>query len=230
MPRLPRIAFANTPHHITQRGHRGNDVFFTRADRVDYLSTLVACKAELDLRLYAYCLMTNHVHFVIDPGEDPKRISQLMHRLASRHARRLNKAHGWSGSIWESRFHSSPIDTERYLLTCGRYVDLNPVRAQLVQQPEAYEWSSYRTRAGLAECSWLDSDPALEALAISQTARAAAYRELAAIPIDDDDLERIRAGSVGNRLTGDESFELEIQIREGIDLGRQRRRRQRHSK
>jgi putative transposase len=223
MPRRPRMVFANTPHHITQRGHRGGDVFFSRDDRLDYLGTLIRSKRELEVRLFAYCLMSNHVHLVVDPGDDRRTLSELMRRLASRHARRLNRVHEWKGSLWSSRFHSSPIDTERYLLTCGRYVDMNPVRANLVPVPEAYEWSSYRARAGLVRCSWIDVDPALAGLAMTPTARAIVYRELIGAPIPDADLAKIRAASLGNHLTGDTDFESRIEERERIVVKRRSR-------
>jgi putative transposase len=146
MPRRARIAFANIPHHIVQRGHCRKDVFLSDFDCVDYLATLAECREALQLKVFAYCLMSNHVHLIVDPGDDANTISALMKRLAGRHARRLNLRNSWSGSIWESRFKCSPIETDRYLLTCGRYVDLNPVRAGIVSSPEDFPWSSYRAR------------------------------------------------------------------------------------
>jgi putative transposase len=129
-----------------------------------------------------------------------------MQRLATRHSRRLNHAHGWSGSVWDGRFHCSPIDTERYLLTCGRYVDQNPVRAKMVATPDAYPWSSYRARAGSVTSPLLDPDPALEALAGTPSRRFEIYRELASAPLPENDLEMIRGASQRNQLTGDEPF------------------------
>src|SRR4051812_33832740 len=103
MPRRARIVFANTPHHIVQRGHCRKDVFLCDFDRTDYLATLAECRAALHLKVFAYCLMSNHVHLIVDPCEDPANLSVLMKRLAGRHARRLNLRNSWSGSIWESR-------------------------------------------------------------------------------------------------------------------------------
>jgi putative transposase len=167
MPRISRVAFAGFPHHIYQRGHRQQQVFFCGADREDYLLTLAECRESLAMRIYAYCLMDNHVHLIIDPGESGANLSKAMKRLAGRHSRRMNAMHGWRGSLWESRFKCSPIQTDRYLLTCGRYIDLNPVRARMVDRPQDYSWSSYRSRAGIETCPWLDADPAIEALAKS---------------------------------------------------------------
>ena len=206
MPRKPRIAFENLPHHIVQRGHSRRDVFFGDFDRTDYLNTLAECREALGLKIYGYCLMSNHVHLLVDPGAKASNISVLMKWLAGRHARRVNLRNSWSGSLWESRFKCSPIDTDRYLLTCGRYVDLNPVRAGLVQAPEDYAWSSYRARIGMTPCKWLDLDPAIEALAETNARRCERYREIAGEPIDDEDLSIIRGASNRNQLTGSNYF------------------------
>ncbi|MEO8016964.1 MAG: transposase [Pseudomonadota bacterium] len=218
MPRRTRIAIAYFPHHIVQRGHRRADVFFSDLDRADYLNTLVECRSAMGLKVYAYCLMSNHVHLVVDPGADSSGISRLMKRLAGRHARRLNTIHGWSGALWESRFKCSPIDTDRYLLACGRYVDLNPVRAKIVSTPEEYSWSSYRARAGLAECPFLDPDPSLLALAHTEDRRAACYRQIAAMPFDESDLRLIRGQLQRNQLTGDDQFVQTVLRHAGIHV------------
>jgi len=133
MPRRARIAFAGYPHHIVQRGHNRDAVFFSEFDRMDYLATLQECREEFALKIYGYCLMTNHVHLIVDPGDRAGNLSSAMKRLAGRHSRRMNRLLDRSGAFWERRFHCSPIETNRYLLTCGRYVDQNPVRAGLVK-------------------------------------------------------------------------------------------------
>jgi putative transposase len=206
MPRRARISFANLPHHIVQRGHCRKDVFLCDFDRIDYLATLAECREAMRLKLFAYCLMSNHVHLIVDPGDDATNISALMKRLAGRHARRLNLRNSWSGSIWESRFKCSPIETDRYLLTCGRYVDLNPVRASIVATPEEFAWSSYRARAGLNVCSWLDPDPAIDSLADTEAQRCARYRKLVLEAIDEDELALIRGALRRNQLTATKAF------------------------
>ena len=229
MPRRARIVLPGYPHHVTQRGHRQHAVFFSEYDRHDYLETLRECREVFGLKVYAWCLMTNHVHLMVDPGERPGNLSHLMKRLAGRHSRRLNRLHGWSGSLWEGRFHSSPIDTDRYLLACGRYIDQNPVRARLVDRIEDYRWSSYRARAGLIECEWLDVDPALADLAINTGRRFEAYRRLAAEPLPQEDLDMIRGASQRNQLTGTEDFAAAVHDEFGVEVstrkpGRPRKR------
>jgi putative transposase len=171
--------------------------------------------------------MSNHVHLVVDPGDDGRNISATMKRLAGRHARRLNRRNSWSGALWESRFKCSPIDTGRYLLTCGRYVDLNPVRAGLVSSPAAYAWSSYRARAGLTSCAWLDPDPSIEALANTPARRQLRYRELAGEAIDEDDVELIRSAVRRNQLTGADDFVEKVKRDEGLSVPHQTRGRPR---
>jgi putative transposase len=218
MPRRGRIAFANLPHHIVQRGHCRKDVFLCDSDRVDYLATLAECRETLRLKVFAYCLMSNHVHLIVDPGDDAANISLLMKRLAGRHARRLNLRNSWSGSLWGSRFRCSPIDTDGYLLTCGRYVDLNPVRAGIVLVPEAYAWSSYRARAGISPCEWLDGDPAIQALAETDARRRECYRAIAGKPFDEGDLALIRSASHRNQLTGVSDFIERVAADSGVHV------------
>ncbi len=218
MPRRARIAIPHLPHHVIQRGHRRNAVFFSDSDRVDYLGTLAECRANFGLLVYAYCLMDNHVHLIVDPRDDPSHLSSMMKRLAGRHTRRLNAARGWSGSLWESRFKCSPIDSQAYLLACGRYVDQNPVRARMVSAPYEYPWSSYRARAGHIESPLLDLDPALDALSPRRARRFEMYRALAALPVPDDDLALIRGASQRNQLTGDGGFTSEILNEHGIEV------------
>jgi putative transposase len=216
MPRRARIAFPELPHHIIHRGHRRNPVFFCDSDRVDYLGTLAECRARLGVEVYAYCLMDNHVHLVVNPRDDASRLSVLMQRLAGRHTRRLNAARGWTGSTWESRFKCSPIESERYLLTCGRYVDQNPVRARMVERPGDFAWSSFRARVGEMGCPFLDPDPAVLALSPRAERRVEMYRALADVPLPAADLELIRAASQRNQLTGDECFVASVASQKGV--------------
>jgi putative transposase len=211
MPRRNRIAIAHYPHHIVQRGHNHRAVFVTEGDRLAYLDTLREFRAELGLKIYGYCLMTNHVHLVVDPGAEPKNLSSLMKRLAGRHTRRINQLQRWSGTSWEGRFKCSPIESDSYLLACTRYIDLNPVRANLVGRPEDYPWSSYRARIGLVDCDWLDQDPCYIALSPSEQRRRERYREFVELGIDDNELKFIRSAVRRNQLTGSDAFIREIE-------------------
>jgi putative transposase len=150
MPRHGRVIAPGYPHHIVQRGHNRQAVFFAEDDRSFYLATLCEFREKLGVQVYAYCLMTNHVHLIVNPGNDAANLSHLMKRLAGRHTRRLNRLRRRTGTSWESRFKCSPIESSTYLLACARYVDLNPVRAHIVDRPEDYAWSSNRHELALA--------------------------------------------------------------------------------
>ena len=215
MPRKQRIAIAHYPHHVVQRGHNRRAVFVTDRDRLSYLATLQEFRQELGLKVYAYCLMTNHVHLIVDPGADAANLSRLMKRLAGRHTRRINRLEHRTGTSWEGRFKCSPIESDRYLLACSRYVDLNPVRAHIVAAPEEYPWSSYRARVGVIECDWLDPDPVFLALGPTQERRQLRYREFVEQGIHDYELKFIRDCVQRNQLTGSEAFILEIEQRIG---------------
>jgi putative transposase len=197
-----------------QRGHNRGPVFLSNNDRLSYLETLRDFHVELDLRVYGYCL-TNHMHLIVDPGLNVTAISLLMKRLAGRHTRRINRLQSRTGTCWEGRFHCSPIESDRYLLACTRYVDLNPVRARLVSEPHEYLWSSYRARAGLSECHWLDPDPCYLALGNTATQRSERYREFVAQSIEDTELEFIRDAVNCNQLTGSGEFTEEFEHRTG---------------
>ena len=204
MPRRRRLSIAGYPHHVVHRGHNRQPVFLENADRRIYLAALARFKDEFEVKVYAYCLMTNHVHLILQPDDAGLAISCLMRRLAGRHARRLNVLTGRTGSAWEGRFKCSPIETDRYLLACSRYVELNPVRAGIVRRPEDFAWSSYRAKLGLARCDWLDADPCYLAFGDSVERRRRRYREFVEQGISAEELVTIRTAVQGNQPTASE--------------------------
>ena len=105
MPRAARIILPNYPHHLIHRGHNRSDLFAEDADDLFYLKNLAELKVEFGCRLYGYCLMTNHVHLVVDPGDDPTSIGSLMKPLAARYTRYVNKIEKRTGTLWDSRFY-----------------------------------------------------------------------------------------------------------------------------
>ncbi|VVO20423.1 hypothetical protein PS833_04154 [Pseudomonas fluorescens] len=146
MPRTGRVVLPNYPHHVVQRGHNRQVVFADTDDFKRYLSDLRELKEAFGVKIYAYCLMTNHVHLLLAPGDIPSALGQLMKTLAARMTRYRNKLEGRSGTLWESRYKSSVVQSDTYLLACSRYIELNPVRARIALRAEDYPWSSYRLR------------------------------------------------------------------------------------
>lgn len=158
MPRLARSVFPNIPHHITQRGNRRDDVFFTHEDHQIYLELLQFYCEKYDVAILAYCLMTNHVHLVLTPSSKDG-LQRVLKPLHMRYSQHINKIHGWKGHLWQGRFFSSPLD-DAYTWSTIRYVERNPVEAGMVLKPEDYRWSSAASHCGLKEDSLLAALPA----------------------------------------------------------------------
>ncbi len=210
MPRMSRIVLADYPHHIVQRGHNRQAVFTSDGDYLYYLGNLRDWKEAYGCRIYAYCLMTNHVHLIIDPGNEERHLAALMKRVAGRQTRYMNRRQRWTGSLWEGRFKSSPISTDEYLLACCRYAELNPVRAGIVSDPADYPWSSYGAKIGDRREEWLDADPCYLGLADREELRAQRYKTWVRGAIPAGEWERIRQALQRGQLTGSPGFIDEI--------------------
>jgi putative transposase len=218
MARLSRIVIPNYPHHIIQRGHNRQAVFASEDDYRYYLDNLQEWKEKLGCRLYAYCLMTNHVHLVLDSGRDERNLALLMKRVAGRQTRYVNTLERRSGTLWEGRFKSSPVSTDSYLLACCRYVELNPVRAGLVVDSADYKWSSYAAKVGLTEQVFLDEDPVYIGLADTREERQQKYRQWVMDPVLEAETRKIRTAIQRGQLTGDDRFLEEITSKLGRRL------------
>jgi putative transposase len=157
MPHRKRIVVPGIPVHITQRGVRRSNIFRDNEDRCVYLRLFAKASRTFDLLIYAYCLMTNHTHFVAIPKR-PDSIWRTFHRVHSIYGSIFNAKYGLFGRLWEERPRSTPTD-EGHFLTAVRYVEMNPVRAGMIQRAEEYPWSSARFHCGLVATDVL-VDPA----------------------------------------------------------------------
>ena len=146
MARLARVVASGVPHHVTQRGNRRQPVFFSDADYRTYLHLLHEQSLRWGLDVWAYCLMTNHVHLIVVPRQDVS-LTRAIAETHRRYTRAINFREAWRGYLWQGRFASFPLD-EPYLLAAIRYVERNPVAAGIVEQPEDYPWSSARAHVG----------------------------------------------------------------------------------
>ena len=223
MPRTARVLLPSTAHHVVQRGHNRASVFAGDEDFQIYLDTLSEWKTGLGVRIYAYCLMTNHVHLIVMLGEDVSVLGKLMRRVAGRQTRHVNRVEGRTGTLWDGRYKASPIQTDRYLLACMRYVEMNPVRARMVGHAEAYQWSSYRRKVGLDPRGWLDQDPCFIALGENEAERAAQYASFVATRATADESALIREAVRRNQLTGNSRFVDEVEQRIGRRIERRGR-------
>ena len=146
MPRKPRMYLPGVPAHIVQRGNNRDACFFSDIDYQYYLEVLGQGLRRYEVKLHAYCLMTNHVHLLMTPN-DEMGISRVMQHLGRMYVLYVNRTYRRSGTLWEGRHKASLINAEEYLLTCYRYIELNPVVARMVRAPGEYRWSSYRRNA-----------------------------------------------------------------------------------
>ena len=176
MPRRGRVVLAGYPHHVIQRGHNRGVVFISDEDYLYYLANLKEWKEKLGCKVYAYCLMGNHVHLVIDPCEQASGLSLLMKRVAGKQTRYVNALEKRCGTLWEGRYKSSPIEDDTHLLACCRYIELNPVRAGIVEKSEDYRWSSYRHKAGFSDGGIVDLHPGYLSMGEAVLERQKNYR------------------------------------------------------
>ena len=213
-----RIILPDTPHHIIQRGHNRQTVFVSDDDYNYYRENLITFKKEFGCKIYAYCLMTNHVHLIVDPGSTPEALSKLMKRVAGRHTRYVNKIENRSGSIWEGRFKSSVISTSEYLPACCRYIELNPLRAGMVSDPALYRWSSYHSKVEGRRDAVVDLPPFYNALGLTVKERQQAYRDYVYSTIPEGEIKLIEEALQRGQVTGGDQFRKEISARLGIRL------------
>lgn len=202
MPRTGRVLLPNYPHHIVQRGRDRQAVFAGPRDYERYLETLAEFKTLFGIRVFAYCLMTNHVHLLLAPGGETASVGRLMQRLAGRQARCRDDPGRRIGTLWESRYKSSPVESDAYLLACSRYIELNPVRARMVEDPAHYRWSSCAHHLGMANCDWLDDDPCYLSLGSDAAQRRDRYREFLCAAIPSNEWGVIREAVRRGRVTG----------------------------
>ena len=214
MPRIGRVVAPNMPHHVVQRGHNRNAVFVDDRDYSYYLDTLCEWTPKLRVKVYAWCLMTNHVHLLLDPGEDGKNIGLLMKRLAGRQTRHANKLENRTGSLWDGRYKMSIVDSDEYFLQCCRYIELNPVTANMVIRPENYRWSSYGENAGLLPSGIVNRHGFTEFGGVSFER----YQEFVALGTPSYESDFISRRLESNRLTGGKKFVEEIELRTGFRL------------
>ena len=205
MPRRARVHLPNMPLHIVQRGHNRNACFFDEDDFQTYRYWLGEALAQTGCVLHAYVLMTNHVHLLLTPPAG-EAVSACIMALGRRYVQYVNKTYRRTGTLWDSRYKSSLVQTDRYLLLCQRYIELNPVRAAMVDEPAHYRWSSYRAN-GLGQDDPLLTPHALYlALGTSDIERQKNYRSLFRTQIDAPQIIDIRMALQQSQPLGDSRF------------------------
>jgi putative transposase len=221
MARHPRLILPGVALHVIQRGNNRNACFAGDADYLTYLAHLRYLSRKYQCELHAYCLMTNHVHLLLTPQES-EGCSLLMRDLGRSYVRYFNRRHDRTGTLWEGRFRSCMVESAAYVLACYRYIELNPVRAGMVDHPSAYPWSSHAVNAGMR------ADPAVlphsefTALAADNEKLRASYRGLFEQSFDDALLKSIRDATNGGYPLVSDAFKSRLTAAPGWRLERGR--------
>jgi putative transposase len=215
MPRRPRVHVDGVPLHIVQRGHNREPCFFGEDDYGSYLHWLGEALSEFDCALHAYVLMTNHVHLLFTPRK-AEAVPKLIISLGRRYVQYVNRSYRRTGTLWDSRYKSSLVQAETYLLACQRYIELNPVRAAMVEDPAHYRWTSYRSNALGQHDPRLTPHPLYLSLGRSDKDRQAAYRALFRAQLDRAAVDDIRLALRQSQPLGNERFYAKIEKMTGI--------------
>lgn len=195
--------------HLLQRGNNRTDCFFSLEDRRFYLFHLARLLPRARCALHAYCLMSNHVHLLVT-GHEANSCSKLMKHLGELYAQYVNKTYGRTGSLWEGRFKSCLVQSEGYLLTCYRYIELNPVRARLAPSAAEYPWSSFRVNACGEVCDLVTPHPEFLRLGRSPEERQAVYRDTFGGLDAETRFDEIREATNAGYVAGDAGFKNAI--------------------
>lgn len=209
MPRRARIIVPGNPLHIIQRGNNRQACFFSDDDYLFYLDWLAEYAKSSRCFVHAYVLMTNHVHLLLTP-KNADSAGELMKRLGQRYVQYINRSYKRSGTLWEGRFRSCLIQQQDYLFIAQRYIEMNPVRAEMVQHPGEYRWSSYGVNGQGEPSSLIEPHFLYKELGRTPEERQSSYRELFRHELDPGEIDKIRKATNGNFSLGDNRFNAEI--------------------
>ena len=212
MARLPRLTLAGYAHHVIQRGNNRQLIFSTPDDYVYMLELLQEQAKKFEVEIHAYVLMSNHFHLLATP-KTSNGLPQMMQAIGRSYVRYFNDRQGRTGTLWEGRYRSTLIQTERYLLACMVYIDLNPVRAGMVPEAKAYPWSSHGHYIGLQTSRLITPHALFWAMGNTPFAREAAYEQLVAAGIGADEKATLTRTTLSGWACGDAQFVAMLQKR-----------------
>ena len=210
MPRLPRLELSGVPLHVTQRGINKRAIFLDPADHYHFRRLLRRGFPDHGIALHAFVLMDNHFHLLVTP-DAVGTLSRAMGWVGQSYVHAFNLRHRRCGALWQGRFKSCLVQSERYLLTVMRYIELNPVRAAMVELPQDYRWSSVHTHLALARDPLITPHPLYLAMGSDSNERACAYQKWLDAGIAPDDLQHLRAYAHQERALGDERFQRMVE-------------------
>lgn len=209
MARLARYFIPDQPQHIIQRGNNREPIVLQEKDFRLYLTCLKEAAEKHELAIHAYVLMTNHLHLLVTP-ETETSVPKTMQSLGRRYVQYFNSNYKRTGTLWEGRYRATLIDSEQYLLICSRYIELNPVRAGMIENPQSYPWSSYAHNALGNEDSLVKEHSVYRQLGRNPADRESAYRALFRGYISKDDLTNIREATNKGWTLGNDRFQEKI--------------------
>jgi putative transposase len=212
MARLPRLTVPGYPHHVIQRGNNRQAIFSSTADYLMLLALLDEYAQKFGVALHAYVLMSNHFHLLATPTTDDG-LPQMMQAVGRRYVRYFNDRQQRSGTLWEGRYRSTLIETDRYFLACMAYIDLNPVRAGLVPTAKEYPWSSHAHYVGLRADKIVTPHALFWTLGNTPFAREAAYAEFVAAGISFDQQDALTRSALSGWALGGATFVANLQKR-----------------
>jgi putative transposase len=212
MARLPRLTIPGYPHHVIQRGNNRQPIFATDEDYRELLALLEEHARAAGVAVHAYVLMSNHVHLLATP-ETADGIPQMMQAVGRRYVRFFNRRQARTGTLWEGRYRSTIIQAERYLLACMAYIDLNPVRAGMVDAPESYPWSSHGHYVSGRPDRLVTPHPIWWELGNTPFAREAAYRELVHAGLSGAQQQALTDSALRGWALGDAAYVADLQRR-----------------
>jgi putative transposase len=210
MARLPRLTVPGYAHHVIQRGNNRQPIVTSSADRQVLLDLLAENAQKFHVALHAYVLMDNHFHLLLTP-ETEEGVPKMMQAVGRRYVRYFNDRHQRTGTLWEGRYRSTLIESERYLIACMVYLDLNPVRAGMVAHPADYLWSSHRHYTGLVSERYLTSHALYWDMGNTPFAREAAYAEMVRAGLSAPQQHALTQATLHGWALGDEAFVARLQ-------------------
>lgn len=217
-PRIARLELPGVPLHVIQRGVNRCPIFRDDRDRLYYRKLLRIRSGEAGVAIHAFVLMGNHVHLLLSAGRQGA-ISSMMRRVGQAYAQAFNQRHGRTGALWQGRFKSSLVETERYLLNVMRYIELNPVRAGIVERAENYRWSSVHKHLGFSSEPMLTPHFVYLGLGKDADARAACWRNWLSLGTAEEELETIRNHAAQECALGGEAFVDMVTMQMGRPAG-----------
>lgn len=211
MARLPRLFIPNQPQHVILRGNNRQSIFVDDDDRRIFHDRLREASRAHGLAIHAWCMMPNHLHLLVTPG-DERSLPVTLQAVGRFYVLYFNRRHERTGTLWEGRYRATVIEADRYLLTASRYIELNPVRAGLVDAPGNYAWSSYNHHVGLTVDSLVTDHALYWALGNTPFERQRTYAEGFAQSISATDLHALRTATQKGWLLGSPEYQARMAL------------------